>query len=56
MDMFRVYIKSTGGVKQKFTEFNTKEEAENFCMENNWEYKDINDFVWDMDYEAVCKR
>lgn len=52
-DMFRVYIKSAGGLKQKFTEFPTKEEAESFCVENNWEYKDVNGFVWDMDYEEV---
>ena len=51
--MFRVYIKSAGGLKQKFTEFPTKEEAESFCVENNWEYKDVNGFVWDMDYEEV---
>lgn len=52
-DMFIVYIKSAGGLKQEFTVFNTKEEAESFCVENSWEYEDVNGFVWDLDYEEV---
>ena len=48
--MFTVFIES-GSVKRYFASFYTKIEAEVFCNENNWEYKDENEFVWDMYYE-----
>ena len=51
--MFTVYIKSAGNVKRYFTEFKTEAEAKDFCIENNWEYKDENDFVWGLDYEET---
>lgn len=52
-DMFRVYIKSAGGTKKYFTEFETEAEAESFCREYGWEWVDENEFVWDMDYEEA---
>lgn len=48
--MFTVYIKSGGGAKKYFTEFETEEEAVSFCREYDWHWVDDNDFVWDMDY------
>lgn len=51
--MFTVYIKSAGGTKKHFTEFETEAEAESFCREYGWEWVDENEFVWDMDYEEV---
>lgn len=36
--MFTVYLKSAGGTKKYFTEFETEAE---------------NEFVWDMDYEEA---
>lgn len=53
--MFTVYLKSAGGTKKYFTEFETEAEAESFCREYGWEWVDENEFVWDMDYEeAKC--
>ena len=51
--MFTVYLKSAGGTKKYFTEFETEAEAESFCREYGWEWVDENEFVWDMDYEEV---
>ena len=48
--MFTVYLKSAGGTKKYFTEFETEAE-ESFCREYGWEWVDENEFVWDMDYE-----
>lgn len=50
-NMFTVYLKSAGGTKKYFTEFETEAEAESFCREYGWEWVDENEFVWDMDYE-----
>lgn len=52
-NMFTVYIKSAGGTKKYFTEFETEAEAESFCREYGWEWVDENEFVWDMDYEEA---
>ena len=49
--MFTVFIKSAGGTKRYLAGFYTELEAELFCNDHNWEYKDENEFVWDMDYE-----
>ena len=51
--MFTVYIKSAGGTKKYFTEFDTEAKAESFCREHGWEWLDENEFVWDMDYEEA---
>lgn len=51
--MFEVFIKSAGGVKKYFTQFETEAEVESFCRECGWEGVDENEFVWDMDYEEV---
>lgn len=51
--MFEVFIKSAGGIKRHFIEFETAAEAESFCREYGWEWIDENGFVWDMDYEEV---
>lgn len=51
--MFTVYLKSAGGTKKYFTEFETEAEAESLCREYGWEWVDENEFVWDMDYEEV---
>lgn len=45
-----VYIKA-GDVKHETARFSTMEEAEKFCEASNWEYRDENEFVWDMDIE-----
>ena len=52
-NMFPVYIKSAGGTKKYFTEFDTEAKAEIFCREHGWEQLDENEFVWDMDYEET---
>ena len=44
--MFTVYLKSAGGTKKYFTEFETEAEAESFCREYGWEWVDENEFVW----------
>ena len=49
--MFTVFIESAGGTKRYLAGFYTELEAELFCNDHNWEYKDENGFVWDMDYE-----
>lgn len=46
-------LKSAGGTKKYFTEFETEAEAESFCREYGWEWVDENEFVWDMDYEEA---
>lgn len=38
--MFTVYLKSAGGTKKYFTEFETEAEAESFCREYGWEWVD----------------
>ena len=40
--MFTVYLKSAGGTKKYFTEFETEAEAESFCREYGWEWVDEN--------------
>ena len=52
-NLFTVYLKSAGGTKKYFTEFETEAEAESFCREYGWEWVDENEFVWDMDYEEA---
>ena len=54
--MFTVYLKSAGGTKKYFTEFETEAEAESFCREYGWEWVDENEFVWDMDYEEAYRQ
>ena len=54
--MFTVYLKSAGGTKKYFTEFETEAEAESFCREYGWEWVDENEFVWDMDYQVEHRR
>ena len=49
--MFTVFIGSAGGTKLYLASFYTELEAASFCNDYNWEYKDENGFVWDMDYE-----
>ena len=51
--MFEVFIKSAGGVKKHFEQFETEAEAESFCREYGSEWVDENEFVWDMDYREV---
>jgi hypothetical protein len=53
--MFEVYKESSGGVKRYVTEFDTEEEAVEFCDSMDWEYVDENRFVWDLDYREVRK-
>ena len=50
--MYNVYM-TTGfyGVKRLLTSFYTYEEAAAFCVENNWEYIDENEFQWGLDIE-----
>lgn len=56
--MYKVYITycidmPTGlfGVKHILKSFFTREEAVNFCEENNWEHIDENGFCWSLDIE-----
>ena len=44
-----VYIKS-GDVKRTLFIADSYEEAWKFCDDNNWEFKDENDFYWDLDF------
>ena len=44
-NMFTVYIKSAGGTKKYFTEFDTEAKAEIFCREHGWEQLDENELV-----------
>lgn len=56
--MYAVYI-SSGGItsaRRPLTAFNDEgkpfssyEEAEQFCRENNYEWVDDNEFVWDLE-------
>lgn len=46
--MFTVYLKSAGGTKKYFTEFETEAEAESFCREYGWE--------WVVYKEAITKK
>lgn len=43
--MFTVYLKSAGGTKKYFTEFETEAEAESFCREYGWEWVDENEYT-----------
>lgn len=48
---YTVYIVSGGGVKYSLIWFETEEEAEEFCDQNNWEWMDENGFVWYLEIE-----
>ncbi len=48
--LFNVYIGS-GSTKYTLLENVSRHEAHRFCEDNQWCFKDENDFVWDMDYE-----
>ena len=52
--MFTVYLKSAGGTKKYFTEFETEAEAESFCREYGWEWVDENEFVYQTDKSTLC--
>ena len=45
--MFKVY-KEACSVKYLIAEFETEQEAVEFCEAYDWEIKDENEFVWDM--------
>lgn len=36
--------------KERIFVAGNKEQAEEFCADHNWEWKDENDFVWGLDY------
>ena len=46
---FKVQI-SSGWVRHDYICGLTEQEAIEICQENNWEYMDENEFVWNMDY------
>lgn len=48
----RVYLVSEGGTRNYFAEFETEDEANEFCDSFKWEWKDDNDFVWSMEVEV----
>lgn len=50
--LYNVYIEA-GSVRYTMMESVSLYEAKKFCEENNWCFKDENDFVWDMDYEEI---
>lgn len=43
-----VKITSGGGTEYELAQFNSYDEAEEFCEEYNWQYLDSNGFVWEM--------
>lgn len=51
--MVKVYIKNKFGVKREYIDFETVEQANNFCEALNWQLKDMNGFVWHMWYEEL---
>ena len=50
--MVSVYKESCGGVIIKIAEFETEQEAVDFCEYYDWELKDENDFWWDLTYDV----
>lgn len=46
--MCNVYLESPFGVRHLFSQFETEEEANKFCAENNWSYLDENEFEWSL--------
>ena len=47
--MFTVYRRA-GKVRYDIADFETEEEAIEFCEAWDWEMMDENTFVWDLDY------
>ena len=52
MKLYNVYIYSQRTQITILSEV-SEDEAQKFCEENQWCFKDENDFVWDMDYEEI---
>lgn len=50
--LYDVYIYSQGMKITMLSEV-SRYEAQKFCEENQWCFKDENDFVWEMDYEEI---
>ncbi len=47
---YEVYLQA-GTVRKHFSEFETEQEAINFCESHNWCWIDENEFEWSMDYD-----
>ena len=45
---FTVVMKSAGGCEKELYHFDSFARALNFCTDHQWEFKDDNDFVWDL--------
>lgn len=48
--MYKVYMRAMS-VEYLMAEFETEQEAVDFCEAYGWEVKDENEFVWDMDID-----
>lgn len=53
---YPVYLSSGQGTKKLFSVCETEQEAKDLCSLYNWEYKDENDFVWEMEYDEQEKK
>ena len=51
--MFKVY-KESMSLSIEIAEFETEQEAIDFCEYYNWELKDENDFWWDLAVDEEC--
>ena len=49
---FAVY-RYAHNVRERMFVTENKEQARQFCEDNNWEWRDENDFVWELDYTEV---
>ena len=49
---FAVY-RCAHNVKKRIFVTGSEEQAKQFCEDNNWEWRDENEFVWDLDYREI---
>ena len=50
--MVQTYLISDCGTKVEFLQFETKQEAFDFCQENGWCWEDENGYVWNLWFEG----
>ena len=49
--MIQTYL-IDGGTKVEFLQFDTKQDAFNFCQENGWIWEDSNGFFWNLWFDG----
>lgn len=52
---YEVFRESAGGVRRAIDQFDTEQEAIEFCASHDWIWIDENCFEWSLDYKEVSQ-